>query len=121
MASPNEQRAPAGSQQAIDQFVLEYHREIAKRLLAAPEVVLAKARGNLERWMSAYGSGSPDAGCFEEWWRLLETRTAAELAALITDDSDEGQRLRSSTPFTGLLSPEERKELRARYEENSAS
>jgi hypothetical protein len=116
MTSSNEQRAPAGSQQAIDQWVLAYHREIARRLLAEPEAVLAKARGNLKRWMPVH-AGTGTAQALEEWQRLLDTRSVSQLIAIITEDSDEGQRLRSSTPFVGILSDQERRELREGYEE----
>jgi hypothetical protein len=38
------------------------------------------------------------------------------IAAILTADSDEGQRLRQSTPFPGVLSKEEREEIFARCE-----
>jgi hypothetical protein len=105
------------SHQFIDFVNLVYHREVAARLRADPEAVLNQARHNLQRWLLAYQPGEPDARCLEEWRHLLETRTVSELIAIITEDSDEGQRLRSSTPFAGILSLEERKELRRRCEE----
>ncbi len=108
---------PIDSHQFIDFVNLAYHREVAARLLANPEAVLERARNNLRRWLLAYEPGEPDAQCFEEWQSLLETKTVPELMAIITQDSDEGQRLRSSTPFAGVLSLEERKELRKRCEE----
>ncbi len=115
-----EQRTPAisiDSQQFIDLLNLAYHREVAARLWTDPEVVLNQARNNLRRWLSAYESGEADARCFEEWQSLLETKSVPELVAIITQDLDEGQRLRSSTPFAGVLSPEKRKRLRQRCEE----
>lgn len=112
-----EQSSPIGSHQFIDKLVLAYHREIAARLLASPDEVLSRARNNLKRWLAAHEPGSAEARCLEEWQRLLETKSVDELVAIITEDSDEGQRLRSSTPFTGILSLQERKELRARCEE----
>jgi len=80
-------------------------------MLINPELIIKKAHSNLRRWLSVYEPGEPDARPLEEWQELLETRTVSELIAIITEDSDEGQRLRSSTPFTGLLSFEERKEI----------
>jgi hypothetical protein len=119
MAVNDEQPSPLGSHQFLDKLALAYHREIAARLLTDSEAVLDRARRNLRRWLAAHEPGSAEARCLEEWQRLLETRSVDELVAIITEDSDEGQRLRSSTPFTGILSLQERKELRARCEEES--
>ena len=117
MTQRREQAIPIDSHQFIDFMNLVYHREVATRLLANPEAVLNRARNNLQRWLSAYQPGESDARCLEEWQSLFESRTVPELIAIITEDSDEGQRLRSSTPFAGVLSLEERKELRKRCEE----
>lgn len=117
MKQSRKQAIPLDSHQFIDFLNLAYHREVAARLLANPEAVLERARNNLQRWLAAYQPREPDARCFEEWQHLLESRTVPELIAIITEESDEGQRLRSSTPFAGVLSLEERKELRQRCEE----
>ncbi len=39
------------------------------------------------------------------------------LVEIITDASDDGHRLRSSSPFVGVLSPEERLEILAACEQ----
>ena len=117
MIQRHEQGIALDSHQFIDFLNLAYHREVAARLLAHPEAVLNRARNNLQRWLAAYHPGESDARCFEEWQRLLATQTVPELIAIITEDSDEGQRLRSSTPFAGVLSLEERKELHKHCEE----
>lgn len=117
------EKPPIGSQQEIDELVLEYHRLIAARMIANPEAVIERARGNLKRWLANYERGSSDSRCLEEWEDLIETRSVDDLIAIITQESDEGQRLRSSTPFVGILSEQERKELRERqraiYEERA--
>jgi hypothetical protein len=117
MANTFLQSVPIDSQQFIDLWALEYHKRVAERMRIDPEGVVTKARENLKRWLSDYPAGSSDAQCLEEWRGLLETRTVPELIALITEDSDEGQRLRSSTPFTGILSFEEREEIYNRHAE----
>jgi hypothetical protein len=63
--------------------------------------------------------GTSAARALEEWQELIDTRSVSELIAVMTEDSDEGQRLRSSTPFTGILSKAERKEIFARCEEEA--
>jgi hypothetical protein len=95
---------------------LLYHRAIAARLLADPEAVLSRARRNIERWMPAH-ENSFSVYALEEWRALLEAKSTSELVAIITEDSDEGQRLRQSTPFTGILSETEREEIWRRCEQ----
>lgn len=112
MIEPPAQVMPLDSHQFIDYVNLTYHREVAKIMSAKPEEVLMKARGNLQRWLSAYEPGEPAARCLEEWQTLLDTKSVLELVSIITQDSDEGQRLRQSTPFVGTLSTEKRDEIR---------
>ncbi len=112
--------APLGTHRFLDQLNLGYHRLVAARLLADPDAVINQARGNLRRWLADYEPGSGDARAFEEWQHLLETLTVPELANILIEDSDEGQRLRSSTPFTGIVPAEERKRLHSQYEKAAA-
>lgn len=100
-----------GSQQFIDRLNLLMHREIAQRLAREPERVLSIARSNLARWLKAHERGSSEARCLEEWEQILETRTIAQIIDIITQNTDEGQRLRSSTPFMSVLTLQERREF----------
>jgi hypothetical protein len=115
------QVVPLDSPQFIDFLALEYHKAVAARMRVDPDRIIEKACGNLKRWLSDYPPGSSDARCLEEWVELLETRAVSELIAIITQDSDEGQRLRSSTPFTGILSVQEREEIYNRCAEMATS
>ncbi|MBI1760806.1 MAG: hypothetical protein HYR56_05145 [Acidobacteria bacterium] len=118
MTSTSAQLAPIGSQRFIDLVALDYHRLVAERLRTDPDKVLREARENLWRWLPVHaGSGSELA--LLEWQQLLDTKTVPELIAIILEDSDEGQRLRSSTPFAGLLSLEESRALWKRHAEAS--
>ena len=110
MAKILEQVATLGSHQFLDRLALAYHYAIAARLIAAPEEVLSVARDNLRRWMKIHAESST-AYALEEWQHLIDTRTVSELIAIITEDSDEGQRLRQSTPFVGVLPETEREEI----------
>ena len=51
-----------------------------------------------------------------EWLDLLRSRTVEEVARLLESDNAEGQRLRSSTPFSRdpFVSPEEAEAIRER-------
>jgi frataxin-like iron-binding protein CyaY len=121
VASITEQPSPVGSHQFLDKVSLAYHQEVAVRLRATPDVIIARARGNLQRWLAAHEPGAAEARCLEEWQYLLETRSISELISILTEDSDEWQRLRQSTPFTGILSTRERRELVKRCEERTVA
>jgi hypothetical protein len=118
MTSTAAQLAPIGSQRFIDLVALDYHRLVAKLLRENPEAVLRDARENLQRWMPIHeGTGSEFA--LLEWQQLLETKTVPELLTIILEDSDEGQRLRSSTPFAGYMTDDESLEFWRRHAETS--
>lgn len=112
------QLAPIGSQRFIDLVALDYHRLVAERLRADPDTVLREARENLQRWLPIHeGSGSELA--LLEWQQLLDAKTVLELIAIILEDSEEGQRLRSSTPFAGYMTDEESRALWRRHAQAS--
>lgn len=100
-----------GSHRLLDSFALACHRAVAERLRVAPEPILKHARNNLARWSAQYESLPVAMLSLEEWKKILEELSVESLVTLITEDSDEGQRRRQSTPFAGVLTPEERKEL----------
>jgi hypothetical protein len=102
---------PLGSHSFLDEFALAYHRAVADRLRAEPTAVLAHARRNLDRWTEGDAFGPGEQASLEEWRRIVDEADVGRLIEIITDASDEGQRLRSSSPFVGVLSPEERLEI----------
>lgn len=104
---------PLGSHQFIDYFALACHRAVAERLRHAPEVVVQTARENLARWMASGVFDKGEMRALSEWENILNESNVEELIAIITEDSDEGQRLRQSTPFAGVLSEDERLEILA--------
>ena len=53
---------------------------------------------------------------FRKWQTILSTHSLNEVLEILTEDSDEGQRLRQSSPFSGILSQRERLEIFRRYE-----
>jgi hypothetical protein len=85
---------------------LEMHVLIAQKVTEAP-ALLNRARANLERWSVAH---SPAPHWITEWREILN-RPWPELAALITDPGPEGVRLRKSSPFSGIISAEERLQI----------
>ena len=86
---------------------LMLHRMIAVRLRETPEL-LAVGRTTLERWKCV----SPNPGTDEEWTVLLASELESVIEA-ITADTDEGQRIRQSSPLLSVLSVTERDVIRA--------
>ncbi len=107
-----------GSHRFLDEFAFAYHRAVAERLLREPVAVINHARHNLTRWIER---GSGEIQPLEEWQRILEESDVDRLIEIITDTSDEGQRLRSSSPFVGTLSPEKRLEILAACEQRAVA
>ena len=91
--------------QEIDRRSLEMVRRIVAKIDADPERQgLGHARRVCERWV-AQGIRSA-----REWLTLLD-KPWEEMRAILLDESDEGQRLRQTDPFCGILTPEERWEI----------
>ena len=111
--------SPLGSHAFLDEFALAYHNAVAKRLRAEPEAVLERARQNLNRWTEGDAFGPGERTSLEEWQEILGEADVDHLIEIITNTSEEGQRLRSSSPFVGALSPEERLEILAACEQRA--
>ena len=48
---------------------------------------------------------------YREWLDLIEQHIFKEVLSLLVDPSEEGNRLRQSTPFAGILSKAEREAI----------
>ncbi len=66
--------------------------------------MLERARQNLNRWTQGNTFGGGKLSSLEEWREILALAHVDQLIEIMTDTSDEGQRLRSSSPFAGTLS-----------------
>lgn len=113
--------SPLGTHQFLDEFALAYHRAVAERLRNDGASVLEHARRNIDRWAGGEGPGQGSARALEEWRKILDESDLNELIEVITDASDEGQRLRSSSPFAGVLEPEKRLEILAACEQRAVA
>lgn len=113
--------SPLGTHQFLDDFALAYHRAVAERLRVDPEVVLSHARQILNRWLEGDAFGPGERQPVEEWQKILDGSDVGRLIQIITDTSDEGQRLRSSSPLVGTLTPEERLEILAACEQRATA
>ncbi|MGC2238746.1 MAG: hypothetical protein WA584_21505 [Pyrinomonadaceae bacterium] len=90
----------------IDLFNLMLHHAVAEKLRQDDSKVLQIARRNLDNWLKKNKNSA-----LLEWKKILKTQTTEEIIKIITEDTDKGQRLRSSSPFAGVLSEEEREKI----------
>ncbi len=95
----------------VDLLSLSLHRAVAEKMLTDEKRVIRKAKSNLDRWLNAAAFPVHGEAALLEWRRILENSTPLEIRGFISADTDEAQRMRSSSPFTGILSQEERKEI----------
>ena len=94
--------SPMRTHQQIDRRSLAMVRRIVEKIDADPDRRgLAHAKQVCVRWVSQGIRSAP------EWMTLLE-KPWEEVRAILLDESDEGQRLRQTDPFCGILTPQER-------------
>jgi hypothetical protein len=94
----------------IDQRSLALHEAIADKIEAEPRLV-AVARANVARWLAPNRTTA-----LLDWRDLLDVTPLSELLALLRSPAEEAARLRQSSPFAGLLTPQERQSILERYE-----
>ena len=90
---------------------LEMHRLIAQKLAEDPSLV-ELAQSNISRWSSMRGK----TRSYLEWEDILSSGIQRTID-ILTGEDQECARLRSSSPFTGILSETERTELFNRWKE----
>ena len=90
--------------QRLDARSLAMHCLVARKLLANPALA-AQVRSTLARWRAQ--AAEPVPSYFFEWGRILEGSTE-EIAGFLASMHEDATRLRQSSPFTNLLTPEER-------------
>ncbi|OGC02266.1 hypothetical protein A2V82_16605 [candidate division KSB1 bacterium RBG_16_48_16] len=83
------------------------HREIVKKLKNNPKLWDIPQK-NIEKWKKQRGRLVP---AFIEWENILENNKKEQILFILESDSEEAVRLRSSSPFTGILTESERKRI----------
>lgn len=81
-----------------------------------PETVVAKAQGNLDRWIESRGP----LPVLLEWRRLLDELRVNELEEVLVGSDEDSTRLRQSSPFAGVLGAREVWEIKRGHEEARA-
>ena len=87
---------------------LALHTKIAYKISQDP-YLLDKARENLARWRARYEHDRMPLA-IEEWEQIL-TLDWKQVAAFLIAVTEDAIRLRSSSPFTGILTQEERQRI----------
>lgn len=83
------------------------HAAIASRLVAEPDLVLGRARENLDRF-SAIHAGTMAARWLGLWRAVLDAGPDRVLTVLVSD-APQAAEMRQNSPFAGILSPGERR------------
>ncbi|MDJ0939551.1 MAG: hypothetical protein QNJ00_07285, partial [Woeseiaceae bacterium] len=91
----------------LDARSLAMHCRVAQKITRNPRL-LNKAKANLERWSAKYEEPLPQY--LREWQEILD-RPWPEIAEIITSMSEDATRLRSSSPFAGVLTAGERDQI----------
>jgi hypothetical protein len=100
------------SHQWIDLVDLAMHRAIVRKIRRQPRL-FKRARRTLARWEKARRACSPP---MSEWKAILRDNDMNMVLRLLTRPDGEGQRLRSTAPFCGILTAREVRAVWARYD-----
>lgn len=104
-------RSSMNLQERSDKRSLALHRAIVKRLRETPELWAIPLQ-NIERWTDKDG-GIPMS--FKIWKDMLETTPQEDIIKLLLSRSQRATQLRSSSPFTGIISKEQRNRIFDKY------
>jgi hypothetical protein len=99
--------APYSSHRLLEARSLAMHAFIAHKIARDPRL-LDIAHANLKRWGGRWNAQPP--AWFLEWREILR-RPWPEIAARITEPSEDAARLRQSSPFAGVLTSTERNRI----------
>jgi hypothetical protein len=106
--------APAGrysDHRILDARSLAMHCKIVQKISRDPQL-LEKAKANLSCWSAKIDGPVPRY--LREWQEILE-KPWLTIAEMMTSMGEDATRLRSSSPFAGILSEEEREQIYAAF------
>lgn len=94
---------------------LEMHCLIADKIKENPQLIEI-AKNNLSKWRTSYGN-KPIPYYIVEWEVLLQ-KPIYQVLKFLRSTTQLAQQLRSSTPFVGILTEEERLAIFDKYKNN---
>ena len=86
---------------------------MARKIRREPKL-FNRARRNIARWEKSF-RGCPQP--LQEWKEILRNNDMGTVLRIMTRADEEGNRLRQSSPFCGILTERERETIWARYEQ----
>lgn len=89
------------------------HAAVAGHLVSEPDVVLARARGNIDR-LSQVHRGTMAERWLDLWRETLDAGLDKVLATLVSE-SPQAAELRQNSPFAGILPEDERLRVLASF------
>jgi hypothetical protein len=95
----------------LDARSLAMHCRIVQKISRDPRL-FKKAEANLSRWSAKIDGPTPRY--MKEWQEILE-KPWLTIAEIMTSMSEDATRLRSSSPFAGILSEIEREQIYAAF------
>ena len=95
----------------LDARSLAMHCRIVQKISRDPRL-LAKAKANHSRWTA--NIDGPKPRYLMEWQEILE-KPWPTIAEIMTSMSEDATRLRSSSPFAGILNEKEREQIYAAF------
>ncbi len=95
----------------IDKRSLEMSQAVVRRVDEDPERWIEHAKANIHRWNKRNGERAGRT----EWLEILNNSTWPEIREILLAETDEGQRLRQNSPFTGVITQEEREKIYLRF------
>ncbi len=94
-----------------DKRSLSLHREVVKQLRKNPSLWDIPLR-NIERWTDQDGYLPTP---YQVWKDILTTMSQEKIVTILLSRSQRSTHLRSSSPFTGIISDESRKKIFSKY------
>lgn len=95
----------------LDARSLAMHCKIVQKISRDP-ALLGKAQANLSRWRAK--TDRPKPNYLQEWQEILQ-KPWPSIAEMMTSMSEDATRLRSSSPFAGILNEKEREQIYAAF------
>lgn len=93
------------------------HRAILGRLMLEPTNVLDTARKNIQNWKRVHRADGMSAHYLDVWERIIDSGVDAVVPVLTGTDQTSSE-LRQNTPFAGLLSDVERRQVLRSFREH---
>lgn len=92
----------------IDERSIALHRAVADRIRANPRV-LETALRNLKKYLHNYTSEKrKPPRWLVKWNTILKEKSQDEILKFLVSDDEKAKQLRQSSPFAGILTPQER-------------